>query len=211
MTGRDQRMYDPRTKRDKTTAAEEIGTALLKGDADAVVRLKNTCKLQRLIQLKDEYLRLLTGRYLNGEAAFCELTAAAQAARHLMDDDLPPAACVGAVRGNESGTGRDYMMMLLNAWGVPAADLGLNADPDTFLDAVREHGIRYVICAIFSDEDLDTVAELHRRADSEGLRDSFFLAVCGAEHRARKAEAFRLDCPEHRAAAVAEWVADTWK
>lgn len=204
-------MYHPGPKRDQPPAAEEIGPALSKGDADAVVRLKDTCPLQRLIRLKDEYLRLLTGRYLNGEAAFCELTAAAQAARILTDEALLPAACVGAVRGNESGTGRDYMMMLLNAWGVPAVDLGLNADPDAFLDAVREHGVRYVICAIFSDEDLDTVAELHRRAESEGLRDRFLLAVCGAEHGARKTEGFRLDCPEHRAAAVAEWVADTWK
>ena len=204
-------MCDPGPNRDQTPAAEEIGTALMRGDADAAARLKNTCPLHTLLLLKDEYLRQLTARYLRGEAAFCELTAAAQAARILTDDALPPAACVGAVRGNESGTGRDYMMMLLDAWGVPAVDLGLDTDPDAFLDAVREHGVRYVICAIFSDEDMDTVAELHRKAVDKGLRDSFLLAVCGAEHGARKAEDFRLDCPEHRAAAVAEWVADTWK
>ena len=49
------------------------------------------------------------------------------------------------------------------------------------------------------------------RVVSRGLRDSFLLAVCGAEHGSYRAEDFRLDCPEHRAAAVAEWVARRWK
>lgn len=176
-----------------------------------VEEMRKTVPHETLTVWKDALLTRLTARYLSGEAAFCEITAAAQASRALFDASLPPKVCVGAVQGNESGTGRDYMMMLLTAWGVPALDLGLDAGPGVFLKAIREHGLRAAVCAIFSDRDLESVGELHRTAVSEGLRDSFLLAVCGAEHGSYRTEDFRLDCPEHRAAAVAEWVADRWK
>ncbi|MBQ7183963.1 MAG: hypothetical protein IJR97_08245 [Clostridia bacterium] len=204
-------MCGPEPRQIPTSAQGALTAALKKGDAAAVNSLKSTYPPQDLIRLKDEFLSGLTRRYLAGEAAFCEITAAAQACSALFDASLPPKVCVGAVQGNESGTGRDYMMMLLTAWGVPALDLGLNAGPGVFLEAIREHDLGAAVCAIFSDRDLESVGELHRRAESEGLRDSFLLAVCGAEHGSYGAEDFRLDCPEHRAAAVAEWVAHRWK
>ncbi len=204
-------MCGPEPRQIPPSVRDALTAALKKGDADAVNSLKNTYPLQDLIRLKDEFLSGLTRRYMAGEAAFCEITAAAQASRALYDPSLPPKVCVGAVEGNQSGTGRDYMMMLLTAWGVPAMDLGLDAGPGKFLEAVREHDLKAAVCAIFSDRDFESVRELHRMAESEGLRDSFLLAVCGAEHGAYRAEDFRLDCPEHRAGAVAEWVAHRWK
>lgn len=190
---------------------EHLDRALLGGDRPAVEEMKKIVPRETLTGWKNALMTRLTDRYLKGSAPFCALTAAAQAARALYDPSLPPAACVGAVRGNESGTGRDYMMMLLTARGVPALDLGLNAGTDAFLGAVREHGLRIVVCAIFSDRDLESVAELHRKAEICGIREKFLLAACGAEHGSYRAEDFRLDCPEHRAAAVAEWAAERWK
>ena len=188
--------------------AERLQKILLCGDREAAAALAKACSPEILLR-KNHVLRSLTDQYREGSVPFCQLTAACEAAAMFYDASLPPVACCGAVRGNTCPTGRDFMMMLLRGWGVPAVDLGTDTAPETFVAAIRRHQLRFVICTAFSQDDLATVRQLHELAKAEGLRDSFSLLLSGINPEPSHG-VLPLDYQEHSAAQVAEWVVNAW-
>ena len=190
----------------QTDRLQEI---LLRGDREAAARLAVDRSPQMILQ-KNQVLRSLTDQYRQGSIPFCQLTAACQAAAAFYDASLPPVACCGAVFGNTSPTGRNFMLMLLRGWGVPTLDLGTDVPPETFLAAIRQHQLRFAICVAFSQADLPVVRQLHEQALAQGLRDHFFLLLTGINPDPSQGS-IPVDDQEHGAAAVAEWVVDAWK
>ena len=189
----------------QTSRLQEI---LLRGDRKAAAALADGCSPQMLLQ-KNSVLRSLTDQYREGSIPFCQLTAACEAAASFYDTSLPPVACCGAVYGNTSPIGRNYMMMLLRAWGVPTLDLGTNVPPESFISAIRQHQLRFAVCVAFSGADLPVVRRLHELALSEGLRDRFSLLLTGVSPEP-PLDDIPVDFQEHSAAAVAGWMVDTW-
>ena len=193
------------------TVKSRLEAAILAGDRSGAAGILLSTDARLAAEWKDALLSRLTADCLNGQVPFSQLIAAAQAACLLLDDQAPPVACCGAIAGNTSATGRDFMMMLLRAWGVPALDLGVDVPEEAFLNAVAEHGMLFVICAVFTRADLRHVLRLHERAEALGIRDRFRLLVSGAQAEHDDARDIPLDYPDFRAAAVAEWVVRTWK
>ena len=198
-----------RLSADDSVLRSRLESAILAGDRAAVERISAGVPLAAA--WKDRLLAAPTADCLNGRVPFSQLTAAAQAACVLCDDEAPPVACCGAIAGNTSAAGRDFMMMLLHAWGVPAIDLGVDVPEDAFLSAVAEHGVRFVICAVFSKADLRRVRQLDSQARALGIRDRFSLLISGAQMEHGDGSDSPSDCPDHRAAAIAEWVVHRWK
>ena len=190
-------------------ARDRLEAAVLSGDRAGAEGILRTVGRGIAIEWKNSLLSRLTADCLNGRGPFCQLTAAAPAACAGFDEQAPPVACCGGIAGNTSTTGRDFMMMLLRAWGVPSMDLGTDVPEHAFLNAVADHGVRFVICTAFSRADLKRIRVLDKRARELGIRDRFSLLVSGAqlEHGGDDAVS---DCPDHRAAAVAEWVVQRW-
>lgn len=193
------------------TFRDAFEAAMLAGDRDRARVILRTVDLRRAMEWRDGLLSRLTADCLDGRVPFSQLTAAAQVACMLHDDRAPAVACCGAVAGNTSATGRDFMMMLLRAWGVPATDLGVDVPETAFMDAVTERGARFVVCAVFSRADLASVRRLDELARARGLRDRFSLLVSGAQTEHGDDIDALSDYPDHRAAAVAEWVARAWR
>lgn len=194
-----------------SAARDAFEAAMLAGDRDRARAMLCKADIRRAIEWKDNLLSRLTADCLDGHVPFSQLTAAAQVACLLHDDRVPAVVCCGAVAGNTSATGRDFMMMLLRAWGVPATDLGIDVPETAFLDAVTDRGARFVICAVFSRADLASVRGLDQLARACGLRDRFSLLVSGAQTEHGDDTDALSDYPDHRAAAVAEWVARAWR
>lgn len=186
----------------------DLTSLLVRGDRAAAAALPAGPALRKE---KNGILQALTDAHLRGELPFCQLTAAAQAAAALFDDRLPPVACSGAVAGNTSLTGQDYMLMLLRAWGVPTIDLGADVPAADFLAAVKRFRLRYVICEVFTGADLAAVRQIHEAAGAAGIREDFELLTAGAALPAEALKAMGIRCMAHQAAAVAEWVVDQWK
>ena len=181
---------------------------LLSGDREAAAVLAKGCSSQMLLQ-KNRVLHSITEQYRDGSIPFCQLTAACQAAAAFYDASQPPVACCGAVYGNTSSTGRNFMMMLLRGWGVPALDLGIDVPTEAFISAILQHHLRFIICVAFTQEDLAAVRQLHEQAQSLGLRDRFSLLVTGINPDPSQG-VIPVDYQQHGAAAVAEWVVDAW-
>lgn len=184
--------------------------ALLQGDLEAVERMLQAGSPQQLKNEKNALLRELTDAHLRGEIPFCLLTAAAQAACVFPLENRPFIACCGGVAGNTSAIGKSYMLMLLRAWGVPTLDLGMDVPAEAFLEAVKDPAVRFAICVGFSAADAAYVSLLHQRAMEHGIRKQFHLVLCGASLTPEALAALPLDYPDNRAAAIAEWMVDTW-
>lgn len=189
---------------------EHLCSAMLNGEEKIISELKKFVPKDQIVACKNNILRNLTESYKNGKTPFCQLVAAAQAAAVLYDDSMPPVVCCGAVKGNTSPTGKNFMMMLLRAWGIPSLDLGTDVSPETFLDAVSQYQLQFVVCVVFSGNNFDTVQKLHNLALSDHYRDGFSLLISGARP-GKQSDYALMDYREHRAAAIAEWVEKQWK
>ena len=191
---------------------EHLKNALLSGNRGAVAALLKACDPSALCQQKNALLEDLTNRYLAGALPFCQLTAFAQAAAAFSNRSAPPVACCGAASGNTSAAGRDYMLMLLDAWGIPTLDLGVDVPPEAFLSAIAENRLQYAVCMIFTAADAECARRMHALAQARGIRGSFRLVVCGADE---SEDASLRDLPAdfltRRSAAAAQWVMNTWK
>ena len=188
---------------------DRLQDILLRSDREAAAALAVDRSPDIILQ-KNQVLRSLTDQYRQGSIPFCQLTAACQAASAFYDASLPPVACCGAVYGNTSPIGRNFMLMLLRGWGVPTLDLGTDVPPDTFLAAIRQHQLRFAVCVAFSQADLPVVRQLHEQTLTQGLRDHFSLLLTGINPDPSQGS-IPVDYKEHGAAAVAEWVVDAWK
>lgn len=194
------------------SAEEHLKDALLRGDRAAVAALLKSGDPMTLYQQKNVLLEDLTNRHLSGALPFCQLTAFAYAAGAFTSNGLPPVACCGAASGNTSAAGRDYTLMLLDAWGIPTLDLGVDVSPEAFLSAVIENSLQYAICVIFTAADAECARRMHTLAETRGIRGSFRLVVCGAsEAEAASLRDLPADFLTRRSAAAAQWVKNTWK
>ena len=150
----------------------------------------------------------LTELYRQGTIPFCQLTAAAQvAAVAYGPESTAPRVAVGAVAGDGSAIGKAHVRMMLSAWGIACMDLGVNVAPEGFLRAVREHGLKIVLCSSFGDASGEQVLALDRLARSAGLRDSFRIVVGGAAMGGEQLSRAGADMLDTDAAFAAEQVA----
>lgn len=153
-------------------------------------------------------IAVLTEIYRQGHIPFCQLTAAAQVASAAYGREKgSPRVAIGAVAGDGSAIGKAYMRMMLSAWGIACLDLGVDTPPETFLLAVREHGLSMVLCSSFGDAGGEQALALDRLARSAGLRDSFRILIGGAAMTAEQLSRMGADMLDTDAAFAAEQVA----
>ena len=203
-------MITEKTETDRAEKREHLRDALLRGDRSAVELYCRQGMRVYLRQVRDELLEELTVQCLEGTVPFSQLTVTAQAACALAGNGTP-VACCGSLVGNPCDTGRNFIWMLLRAWGIPVLDLGAEVPAAQFLNAVAEQGIRFVIVTAFSAEDAGAAGQLHRMALEMGIRDQFDLLICGARFDEELRKKLQLACADHRAAAAARWVGQRWK
>lgn len=203
-------MSREKTEMGRSDIREHLRGALLRGDRSATGEISRQVPMSELRLFRDELLEELTDQYLSGSCPFCQLTAVAEAACVLAESG-PPIVCFGSLAGNSDDTGRNFIRMLLRAWGMPALDLGADVPEERFLCAVVEQKIRFVIVTAFSADDAGAADRLHRAAVRRGIRERFDLLLCGAKVPVEVQKRLQLACTDHRAAAVARWVVRAWR
>ncbi len=194
------------------SAGEHLKNALLSGNRGAVAALLKTGDPAALYRQKNALLEDLTNRYLAGALPFCQLTAFAHAAAAFPVISAPPAACCGAASGNTSEAGKDYLLMLLAAWGIPTLDLGVNVSPEAFLSSIIENSLQFAVCVIFTAADAECARRMHALARARGVRESFRLVVCGvSDSEDASLRGLPADFLTRRSAEAAQWVMNAWK
>ena len=190
---------------------DAIRRALLCADRNKISSLASELDRSTVVEWKNALMDELTDEYIKGNVPFCQLTAVSYAAQAIKNSNEAPVACCGALSGNTSAAGSDHMMMLLNAWGVPCIDLGLDVEPDKFVDTVSENGLKYVICMAFNEENAQGIRRVDELAVKQGIRKQFSLLLCGIMLPEEKTRELHLDCEEFRTATAARWIGMQWK
>lgn len=141
---------------------DALAEAVLTGRHEAVGGLIRSALEQGLTPDVILHERLLPGmeelgrRYAAGQAAIPDLLLGARAMQAGLDALEPllpssnsasrPAVCIGTVKGDRHGIGKNIVAMRLRAAGYRVADLGVDCGAEAFLRAA-DGGARAVLCS----------------------------------------------------------------
>jgi 5-methyltetrahydrofolate--homocysteine methyltransferase len=188
---------------------QRIAESLYKGEVDAVAELVQDALDDGMTPseiLNDALLTAMdkVGRDFKGGVLFVpEVMFAARAMQAgmgvlrplLAESDMASAGkCViGTVKGDLHDIGKNLVTMMLDGGGFEAIDLGIDLDPGTFVEAVREHKPDVVgMSALLTTTMLQMKATIDALKEA-GLRDSVKIIIGGAPVTADFAEQIGAD------------------
>jgi len=102
--------------------------------------------------------------------------------------------CVlGTVKGDLHDIGKNLVTMMLDGGGFEAIDLGIDLEPSTFVDAVREHNPDLVGMSALLTTTMVQMKATIEALEEAGLRDSVKIMIGGAPVTAAFAEQIGAD------------------
>ncbi len=113
----------------------------------------------------------------------------------LADSDMTSAGkyIIGTVEGDLHDIGKNLVKMMLEGAGFETIDLGTDANPSAFVDAVREHKPKVVgMSALLTTTMVNMKATIEALTEA-GLRDSIKIMIGGAPVTAAFAEEIGAD------------------
>jgi methylmalonyl-CoA mutase cobalamin-binding domain/chain len=129
-------------------------------------------------------------RYEKNEYFITELMYAAQIMKEIMVDLEPLLAgapslpkkgkvVMGTVAGDIHDIGKDVVVSMLRGAGFEVIDLGVDVDPERFVEAARSSGANIVGMSVFLTMSFDAAAATVRAFEEAGLRDRVAIMVGG--------------------------------
>ena len=89
-------------------------------------------------------------------------------------------AVIGTVQGDMHDIGKNLVAMMLEGSGFEVIDLGVDALPDEFIDAVRDHHPDFICLSALLTTTMNSMEETIRKLVAAGLRDGVKVLVGGA-------------------------------
>jgi 5-methyltetrahydrofolate--homocysteine methyltransferase len=113
----------------------------------------------------------------------------------LADSDMASSGkcIVGTVKGDLHDIGKNLVTMMLDGGGFEAIDLGIDLEPGTFVDAVREHKPDLVGMSALLTTTMTQMKATIEALEEAGLRDSVKVMIGGAPVTAAFAEQIGAD------------------
>ena len=113
--------------------------------------------------------------------------------------------CVmGTVKGDLHDIGKNLVRMMLDGGGFEAIDLGVDLDPSTFVEAVREHKPDVVGMSALLTTTMVQMKATIEALEEAGLRDSVKIMIGGAPVTAAFADQIGADAYAPDAAAAVD-------
>ena len=91
-----------------------------------------------------------------------------------------PKAVVGTVQHDVHDIGKDILIMMLRGVGFDVVDLGIDAAPEKFVEAIREHSPAVVGLSLLLTTSYKAVIATVEAIKQAGLRDGLSIMVGGA-------------------------------
>jgi 5-methyltetrahydrofolate--homocysteine methyltransferase len=100
----------------------------------------------------------------------------------LAESDTPSAGkyLIGTVKGDLHDIGKNLVKMMLEGAGFETVDLGTDADPQAFVDAVRQHKPQMIGMSALLTTTMVQMKATIEALEEAGLRDSVKIMVGGA-------------------------------
>jgi 5-methyltetrahydrofolate--homocysteine methyltransferase len=124
----------------------------------------------------------------------------------LAEDEMAGSGkCVmGTVKGDLHDIGKNLVRMMLDGGGFEAIDLGVDLDPSTFVEAVREHKPDVVGMSALLTTTMVQMKATIEALEEAGLRDSVKIMIGGAPVTAAFADQIGADAYAPDAAAAVD-------
>lgn len=175
---------------------QELYDAVLDGDGKAAREiteraLAEGCEALKLVQqymmpAMDEVGR----RFEEGDYFVPELLLAARAMKAslelvrplLVAGGVEPAGkvVIGTVKGDLHDIGKNLVAALLEGGGYEVLDIGVNADPEKFVEAVRQSGARIVAMSALLTTTMPAMKTTIEALKQSGVRDQVKVMIGGA-------------------------------
>lgn len=89
-------------------------------------------------------------------------------------------ACIGTVKGDLHDIGKNLVRMMLEGKGIEVIDLGVDVDPETFVQTAKEQGCQIVACSALLTTTMPVMGDVVKAFEDAGLRDSVKIMIGGA-------------------------------
>ena len=126
----------------------------------------------------------------------------------LEDDELPPEpkgkVVIGTIKGDLHDIGKNLVKLMMESSGLEVIDLGVNVEPEAFINTAIENDARIVACSVLLTTAMPMVAKVVEEAEKKGVRDQIRIMVGGAPLTHEFAESIGADAYTDNAAEAVE-------
>jgi len=188
---------------------ERISTAILEGDTEKTATLVQKCLDQDLEAkaILDDAMVVGMGevgvRFKAGDMFVPEVLMSADAMQaglnilrpHLVASGVKLIGTIvmGTVKGDLHDIGKNLVNMMCEGAGFQIVDIGFNADPEKFIEAIKEHQPDIVGMSAMLTTTMRAMAHTIKAIEEAGLRDQVKIMVGGAPVDAAFAERIGAD------------------
>lgn len=176
---------------------KELADAVISGNKDKAEELTRKALDEGVdaAQILNEGLiagmQVVGEKFKNNEFYIPEVLVAARAMKSAMEilrpvlagrEDIKPLATVviGTVRGDLHDIGKNLVAMMLEGAGFQVVDLGVDAPPEKFIDAVREHSAKIVAMSALLTTTMPAMKDTIEALKQAGIRDQVIVMIGGA-------------------------------
>jgi len=187
---------------------EDLRNAVVVGDvrkarriAEQVVNrgLSANMALQKLI----EAMEIVDKRYQRKDYFIVDVAAAASAMReafrvlepHLQVEQagMKGKIVIGSLKGNKQGIGKDIVAATLRAAGFQVKNLGVDVEPERFVESALEEDAQIIAVSVTLDETVQYLGDLMKILEEKGLRDKIKVVVGGRAVSEKTCEEYGVD------------------
>jgi len=187
---------------------EDLRNAVIVGDvrkarriAEQVINrgLSTNMALQKLI----EAMEIVDKKYQRKEYFIVDVAAAASAMReafrvlepHLQVEPagMKGKIVIGSLKGNKQGIGKDIVAATLRAAGFQVKNLGVNVEPEKFVESALKENAQIIAVSITLDETVQYLGDLMKILEEKGLRDKIKVVIGGRAVSEKTCEEYGID------------------
>lgn len=174
---------------------------------------------QEILDVMVDAMGVIGERFSKGEVFVPEMLVAARA-MSAATDVLKPAmaaegteplghAVIGTVKADMHDIGKNLVRMMIEGKGVEIVDLGVDVDPDVFVEHIKEHPECKVVClSSLLTTTMPNLEATIKAIEDAGLRDRVKIMVGGAPVTQEFADQIGADAYTADAGAAAERIAE---
>src|SRR5512136_2603404 len=181
---------------DTTAMKEQLKEAIIKGKRDAVEPLIRKALSEGVgpEEIMDKMMipamDIVGDRFSRNEIFLPEMMIAARAMNTGLEILRPMLVekgvsgkgkvVIGSVKGDIHDVGKNIVSMILQGAGYEVIDLGIDAPPDKFVGAVKQHQPKFVLMSALLTLTMSMMEETIKSLKQSGLREKVKVGVGGA-------------------------------
>lgn len=89
-------------------------------------------------------------------------------------------AVIGTVKGDLHDIGKNLVKMMIEGKGINVIDLGVDVDPQTFIQAAIDNNAKIICCSSLLTTTMPAMADVVKAAEAAGIRGNVKIMIGGA-------------------------------